>query len=315
MDLRRLTTFIAVAETGNMTKAAGQLYISQPTVSQTITELEEHYQTKLFERYPKKLCLTEAGQKLLTSARIIADNFADLEREMQAGPGRNFLRVGASLTVGSSVMGHLAATLNQKSKNTDLQVVVENTSSLERKLLENKLDAAIAEGEIKHPFIMTEPIINDCLVLVCSRKHHLAKRQSIRLNELADEVFLMREEGSGSRALFESVMRGHGLSYHIAWESNSVESLKQAVIYNQGLAVLSGRLVAGELASGKIKFLPISDCMWKRHFLLAWHRDKNMTGALKLFMDLARSYEKYGLACPLSQSDLLDAAGEFHLVE
>ncbi|MDL2227013.1 LysR family transcriptional regulator [Deltaproteobacteria bacterium OttesenSCG-928-M10] len=315
MDLRRLTTFITVAETGNMTMAAGQLYISQPTVSQTITELEEHYQAKLFERYPKKLCLTEAGRRLFSHAQTIVANFACLERQMRAGPGRNFLRLGASLTVGSSVMGHLAATLKQKSKNTDLHVMVENTNTIERKLLENKLDAAIVEAEIKHPFILTEPIINDCLVLVCSRKHPLAKRQSIRLHELANEVFLMREEGSGTRALFESVMRGHGLSYQIAWESSSVESIKQAVIHNHGLAVISGRLVAGELASGKIKFLPVSDCMWKRHFLLAWHRDKNMTEELKLFMELARSYEKYGLACPLSQSDLLDAASEFHLVE
>lgn len=313
MDLRRLTTFIAVAETGSMTKAASRLYISQPTVSQTIAELEEHYQSKLFERYPKKLCLTQAGSKLLAHARAIVDNFEQLEENMRLAPMRSRLLLGASMTVGTSIMGHLAASLSERP--IDLHVTVESTLAIELKLLENKLDAAIVEAEIKHPFIITEPIINDCLVLVCSCRHALARRQGVMLQDLADEVFLVREAGSGTRLLFEDFMRQHGLSYRIAWESSSVESIKQAVIHNHGLALISARLVGDELASGELKFLPIPQCMWKRHFLLAWHRDKNMTEALQLFMDLARSYEKYGLACPLSQSELLDAAGEFHLVE
>ena len=315
MDIRRLKTFMTVAETGNMTNAASQLCISQPTVSQTISELEEHYQVKLFERYPKKLCLTENGKKLLSLAKNVIDSFNDLEQEMQGTLGRRLLRLGATMTVGSSVMSHLTATLKQQANWLDIYVVVENTKVIEQKLLDNQLDAAIVEAEITSPFILTEPVINDCLVLVCGREHHLANRESVILHELTDEVFIMREEGSGTRTLFEDVMRNNSITYKIGWESSSVESIKQAVIHGHGLAVLSGRLVARELASGDIHFIPVSDCMWKRHFLLARHRDKNITEAITLFMKLAHTYEKYGLSCPMSKSDLLKSAGEFYLVE
>ncbi|MDR2820496.1 MAG: hypothetical protein LBB60_08230 [Desulfovibrio sp.] len=101
----------------------------------------------------------------------------------------------------------------------------------------------------------------------------------------------------------------------MAWESNCAESIKQAVICNHGLAMLSGRLVAKELASGEINFIPIVDCMWKRHYLLVHSKNKKLTEPMNIFITLARRYEQYGFSCPMSASDLLKSAGDFCLIE
>lgn len=315
MDLRRFKIFITAADTGNMTLAAQRLFISQPTVSQAVSELESHYQTKLFERFPKRLILTKSGQKLYEQALVVIEKFNELECNMKSEPGRPLLRLGATMTVGATVMSHLVSALKGLDSFLDIYVTVENTKDIEAKLLENQLDAAIVEGEINSPLVVTEPVINDCLVLVCGRDHHLANRTGIQLAELANESFIMREEGSGTRALFENVMRKAGLVYHLAWETSNTETIKQAVMRNHGLAVLSARLVARELATGLLKYIPVADCLWKRHFLLARHKDKNITEPLTRFMELSRSYEKYGLSCPMTQSELINTVDKFHLVE
>lgn len=298
-----------------MTMAAQRLFVSQPTISQTIAELEEHYKVKLFTRHSKGLTLTKIGKLLLPHAKNIIKDFDALEDEMNNTLPGKMLRLGASVTVGRSVMGHLTATLKSHAPWLELYVTIESTQKIERKLLEEQLDVAIVEGEIKSRLIVADPVIDDCLVLICGQAHPLANRENVDLGELKNEVFILPEEGSSTRTLFEDVMRRRGLTYRIGWESSCAESIRQAVIRNQGLTILSARLVAKELTSGEIHFVPVADCMWKRHFLLVRHKDKKFSEPLELFINLAKTYDKYGFACPLKKSDLLQAAEKFYLIE
>ena len=210
ITIRHLKIFLTVAETRNMSEAAARLYVSQPTVSQTIGELEKMYKARLFERYPKELFLTEAGRTLRAQALLAVEAFDRLDEVMKGEGERPSLRIGATLTVGSTVLCPILDELRSVRPNVDLSVQVDNTRTIESKLLQNELDAAIVEGIIHREEILSSPIISDCLILVCSPDHPFAARKSVEPEELAAQPFVLREQGSGTRALFASFMASAG---------------------------------------------------------------------------------------------------------
>ena len=290
VTMRHLKTFLAVAETRNMSEAAAKLYVSQPTVSQTISELEKLYKVKLFERYPKELFLTPAGELLRAHAACVADSFDQLSELMQGAALRPALRVGGTLTVGSTVLCPILDELRAALPDIDLSVQVDNTRIMEQKLLQNELDAAIVEGSIRREEIVARPIIRDRLILVCAASHPFAGRTEVEAEELAGESFLLREQGSGTRALFEDFMTGRRLPQNLKWACNSTTAIKQAAIRGYGLAVLSERLVREELERFELCRVNVHDCAWDRAFHLCYHRNKVPTSALRRFIEIAAAY-------------------------
>lgn len=299
ITIRHLKIFLTVAETRNMSEAAARLYVSQPTVSQTIGELEKMYKARLFERYPKELFLTEAGRTLRAQALLAVEAFDRLDEVMKGEGERPSLRVGATLTVGSTVLCPILDELRLVRPNVDLSVQVDNTRTIESKLLQNELDAAIVEGIIHREEILSSPIISDCLILVCAPGHPFAARKAVEPEELAGQPFILREQGSGTRALFESFMARRRLSLNIRWECSSATAIKQAVMRGYGLAVLSARLVSGELSRGELRRVNVEGCAWQRSFLLCYHRSKVISDTLRRFLDIASSYSSYGTPCPM----------------
>lgn len=299
ITIRHLKTFLAVAETRNMSEAAARLYISQPTVSQTIGELERLYKVRLFERSPKELLLTDAGRALREQARRIIDDLDRLDAVMQNEGTRPALRLGATLTVGSTVLCPILDELRAARPDADLSVRVDNTRTIEQLLLQNELDAAIVEGDIRREELVADPIISDCLILVCGRDHPFAHRVSVDAAELSGEPFLLREEGSGTRALFENFMRARQLPLTVKWECGSSTSIKQGVIHGFGLAVLSARLVSQELSRGELRIVKVEGCAWQRSFLLCYRRGKAENDLLRRFIDLSSAYSSFGVPCPM----------------
>ena len=141
MTIRHLKIFIAVAETGFMSAAANRLYLTQPTVSQAIRDLEDHYHVQLFERLHKKLYITQAGQQLLNLALMTVGNFDNLELSMQRLKERIPLRIGSSLTVGTCLMSKVIADMEAESPKLDIYSFVSNTEEIEQRLLRRELDA------------------------------------------------------------------------------------------------------------------------------------------------------------------------------
>lgn len=167
--LKQLKTFIAVAEYRKMNEAAKHLYISQPTVSQMICDLENEYQTKLFERLPKELKITQSGLLLLESAREIVASHEHLEQSMKNANARRPLRIGATLTIGNTLMGTLVENLLIQHPDIDAKVYVNNTQIIEHRMIHNELDIALVEGIIIHQEIITEPVIEDTLCIICGK--------------------------------------------------------------------------------------------------------------------------------------------------
>ena len=290
MTVRHLMIFITVAEQGSMSAAAKSLYLSQPTVSQTIRELEKHYNGLLFERFGKKLYLTERGKLLLPHAKELVQNFQHLEEMMLNQGQAPTLRLGSTITVGTCLTP--AFVLDLKKKFTDLNVYsyVSNTRDIEQKLLRSQLDAAIVEGEINAPELTVLPIIDDSLVLAVGKSHPFYQANHLSVMDLNGQNYAMREAGSGTRQLFEDFASRYNISYEITWEANSPRTLLNAVLYDQVLSVMSLRLMEPEIKSRTIHVFYQERGEWDRKFKLVYHKNKFLTPAI---YELEKILHKY----------------------
>ena len=274
MTIRHLRIFLAVVDSGSMTKAAKNLYITQPSVSQAIMEIEEHYNIKLFERLSRKLYITEGGKEFLSYARHIISLYDDMEQRMGQTRRTSTLRIGASLTIGTYLLSQLSKGYLRNNKNIQIKAVVDNTSAIEEKVLNSKLDFALVEGPIHSDDIVPIPFMKDELVTICSKNHPFAKKQSITIEELSQEELILRETGSGTRELFENTMLFKGQNLKTKWICNNSEAIKNAVMADMGISIISKMSVTKEIKENKLHTISIDGVRFKRNFNIIYHKNK-----------------------------------------
>ncbi len=285
MTLRHFQIFLHVCDEDGMTRAAEKMHISQPSVSQAIKEMEDYYQVRLFERLGKRLFLTSAGQELMHYARHAISLTSQAETALRGFSSHSPLRIGATLSIGESVFIPLLSRLKEKLPRQPIFSRIHNTATLEQYLLQDELDIALVEGTVKSTYLREIPFMDDELLLVSAP----GGKAKLSPQELANYAFILREEGSGTRNLFEDVMRAHQLSPKIAGVYNNSASIKQAVISGLGITALSRRLVEKEIRDGSLIELTVPDIRFKRNFRLVHHTNKYITPTLQLFMDLCQN--------------------------
>lgn len=286
MTLRHLQVFLSVCDEGNMTAAAKKLYIAQPSVSQAILELENHYNVKLFERLGRKLFITPAGEKLRTYARHIVNLSGEVKEALQEINENGILRVGASVTVGTYILHSVLSEFSRHFPKSKILSYVNNTAVMEEMLLDDQLDIGLVEGRVKSAGILQLPFMEDELVLVSSVFHPFAKEGRVAIGELAHQGFIVREEGSGTRNLFESVMREKGIAWDIVGVYNNAESIKNAVSKGIGLSVMSWMAVQKEVKREELSIIEIKERSFKRKFSMIYHKNKYISPILQRFMGL-----------------------------
>ncbi|SDF24335.1 LysR family transcriptional regulator [Sporomusa acidovorans] len=291
MTIRHLKIFIAVAETGKMSAAAAKYFISQPTVSQAIRELETHYGVLLFERISKKLYITEAGKNLLTYARVAVKQFDELNTYMLIEGHAEKIRVGVTVTVGSCMLPSMLNRFQERMPQVEPFAYMNNTKSIEDKILQAELDIGIVEGQVKSHDLVNSPAVKDYLVIVCANTHRLAGRKRISVKELENERFVMREEGSGTRELFENYMQNNGVKLKIGWEITCPGVIKNVVLENDCLAAISIRLVTEEIKAGRMYVIKSRENAWDRSFNIVYYKNKYITESMKAIMEIAREYD------------------------
>lgn len=297
MTIRHLKIFIEVATSGKMSLAANKFFISQPTVSQAIAELESHYGVKLFERLSKKLYITPAGEKLLQYAKKAVLEFDELENVMK-NSDNHLLRIGASVTVGTYFIDKILNKYKILFKDVETNVIVNNTKEIINNLLENNIDVAIIEGDANNSELISIPIAKDYLTFVCSNQHKFYKRNSICIEELAHENFILREEGSGTRKFFEDFMASNGIPFNISWTCNNSQAIKNAVLNNFGISVISTRMIENELKENLLHIVPIqnclkySNCILERDFCLVTHKNKYKSFELFEFEKICLNFKE-----------------------
>ncbi|MBU3189782.1 LysR family transcriptional regulator [Clostridium bowmanii] len=284
MTIRLLTIFIKVVDCNSMSLAAKHLYISQPSVSQAISQLENFYDIKLFERLSKKLYITEQGKQLLSYARHIVTLFDEMEENIK-NKSNTLLKIGGTITVGTCVMSDIINCFNTKYPTIQTQILINNTSIIESKILTNELDIGIVEGEIKSKEIICIPVIKDKLVLICNKTNPFVNRNKVELSELNNQPFILREKGSGTRELFENLMKYAGFIIQEKWVCNNSDSIKQAVIAGHGLSVISERLIKNEVSADILKIVKINNVEFKRNFSVIYHKNKYLSQCLKDFIE------------------------------
>ncbi len=287
MNPRHLKIFLEVCNCQNMTVAGKNLHISQPSVSQVITELERDLEVRLFDRMNHRLFLTNAGERLRDYANHIVHLSDQARLELKNLELLGPVRIAASLTIGTYLLPKWTVQVRNQYPNIELLTWVENTSLIEKMLLEDKIDLGFVEGPTYSPFLVEEKMSDDFLVIIASPHHSLARQSRIIIHDLQNQVFISREPGSGSQDIFNHVMQSAGVEWKTAGIVNNNEALKKAVTANMGLGMVSEIAIKDEVAHQHLVALDIEGLDLHRRFNLVYHRQKYMTPAIQLIKTLS----------------------------
>lgn len=272
MDFR-LKVFYTVALRLNFTKAATELYITQPAVSKHIQELEETYKTKLFERNGSKIALTSAGKILLKYTKSIFDIYREIDFEMSSfsKERQGLLRLGASTTISQYVISPILAHFHQKQKDIKVNLLNGNTEQIENALINKEIEIGIVEGQSKNQSIKYIPFLKDELVLVCNSKNPFVKQNEISLNDLKSMKFITRERGSGTLEVIEFALKKIGLKFadlQIEMQLGSTESIKSYLLNSDCFAFMSIHAVNKELKNKELIVLDVENLSIERFFYI-----------------------------------------------
>jgi DNA-binding transcriptional LysR family regulator len=288
MTLRHLRIFAEVCDSLSMTAAAQRLFMSQPAVSQAIAELEKYYDVRLLDRLSKKLYVTQAGQKLLSSARQLLHINGEIEREMRHLHQGIRIRVGASMTVGAHVLPGLVAAFEKENPGVQAEAFEYNTQKIEQMLLKDQIDFGLVEGTVTSPEIIAKPFLKDRLVLICSVGHRFSQCPRVEPEALTKERWIVREAGSGTRKTFEDAMAARGIPWQPFWVCNDSDTIKKAVRAGIGVSVISELAVTDELEYGVLITRQIEGMPFQREFKIIRHKDKFLTEPMGRFISLCQ---------------------------
>ena len=286
MTIRHLKIFTTVADLGGMSKAAKELHITQPSISQAIAELEKYYGVKLFERLSQKIYLTKEGELMLSFSRHILDSFEQMEAAMNQAVEKSSLRIGCSVSVGTCLIEEILDEAKELIPQCQISVIVTNSSEIEQLILTNEVDVGIVEGILKNKDLVITPVCEDELVLVCNMNHPLAKETMVTLDMLQGQDYASRESGSAERNQYEKLFEDAGLQLNRVFCSTNTEAIKNAVIHGRGIAVFSRRMVKQEVEHGEMVVIPVRDITVKRNIDFVMHKNKYMSNEIQMMQKI-----------------------------
>ena len=288
MTIRHLKIFIQVYRLQNITRAARELNLTQPAVSRSILELEQHYGMRLFERLNHRLQPTEGGKRLYARAVHLLESFDLLEQEMKQWDETGVLRIGASVTLGNFLLPQAIAAFHARHPQLQLQCLVANGAQLQQALLENRLDLALIEGGVSTCDLIAEPLGTDRLMPVLPPGHPLCFKEEVDLEELLAHPLLLREPGSAGRTFFSHLFAVRGLSPVPALESISTQAIVQAVHTGLGISFLPEQLVMQDLMRGFVATCTVKGESFVRTNYIVYHKNKVLTSRLEELITLCR---------------------------
>ena len=285
----QLRIFLTVCEKGTMTKAAESLYLTQPAVSQAITALEHHYQTKLFDRIGRGLQLTASGRALKASAQDIIRRIDEIDEVVLQADNDSDVRIGVNLSVGKVLIHDYLRLFREIHPSSGVSVKAVKGFDLRSMLDLGELDFLLMEEPQESDDYILEPFFQDRIVMVVRPDDDLLKKRTWKLSDLRDEPFFLREKGAGVREQFDHLCQAHGISIKAAWESSSTSILVNALLQGErGIAVLPYLLIRDELDTGALKELHVSDASLGRTLYIVHHRSKHLSRTAKDFIKIVK---------------------------
>lgn len=288
-----LLVFVTVAEKENFTRAAEELHMTQPAVSQYIQTFERMVGTKLLERNNKYVRLNKAGEIVYHHAKEILGLYTRMQclvdDLMHTASGN--LPIGASSTYGEYVLPHIIAHLREQYPLIKPTITIGNTKEIAELVASHQLDIGIVEGNFKHEKLHIEPIAEDLMFIIISANHRFANRKEIQISELSKETWIVREEGSGTREATEKMFDKFQFHPHNIMEFGSTQIIKESVKEGLGITLLSHWAVRKEISLGTLKMLKINGLPVSRKFSLITQATQFHTKATEVFLDILRKNE------------------------
>lgn len=288
--LRQLQVFEAVARLGSFTRAAEELFLSQPTVSMQLKKLSETIGFPLFEQVGIRVQLTDMGKEVYTACQEVFGAFANLEMKIADTKGlkRGHLRL-AVITSVKYLAPHLLGRFMRLHPGVEVSLTVTNRERLLERIASYEDDLYIFGQPPDQLAIEAHMLIPNPLVVMASRNHPLAEVRNIPLRRLQDEPFLMRERGSGTRAAVIRAFEEKKLQPPmVRMEFGSNESIKQAIVAGLGISVLSLHSLVLEGTSGPIAVLDVQGFPLERHWYVAHNKGKRLSLVAAAFLDFVK---------------------------
>ncbi|MEI7555917.1 LysR substrate-binding domain-containing protein [Candidatus Chlorohelix sp.] len=287
-NLHHLRMFLIVAKYENYSRAAAELFISQPALSAQIASLEKNLGFSLFTRYGRGVILTPEGQVLYEQVRVFLEKYDTINqvvtdiKAMKVGS----VHLAATTTAGIYIVPALLGEYHRRYPNIELFLEINNRHQVERQLLNNQADLAVM-GIVEHPDeLCIEPFLPNELVVVASPAYHLLKEQrQYKLNELTKEPLLIRESGSGTRLDVENVLKELGVEFKTLVELGSIEAIKRGVAVEMGITVLPKQAIEIEVAAGTLKALQVEGFPIRRRWSIAYREGRKLSLAATVLKD------------------------------
>lgn len=295
LTIRQLRVFCTVARLLSYTRAAEELGCQQPTASALVAELERATQLILLEQRGKHLKLTDEGRELYAYVQQVvaaADEawWAMAERRGSMTTVSRPLRVAADTTVGTYVLPRLLGAFHRQHSAVALQLNIANRAAVRASLLAGEADLVIAGRPPEVEGLVAEPFLANPLVVIASPEHVLVGQRQVTLARLAEEVFLQREEGSGTRAAMEEVFEIAGVPLKVGMVLGHIEAIKRAVAANLGVSVLSALAVRREVQYGTLAILDVEQFPIQRRWYVARLAERPLTVSADAFIKFLHEY-------------------------
>jgi DNA-binding transcriptional LysR family regulator len=266
INLHHLRLFTAVVDNKGFTKAASALRLSQPAISKSLNELERQLHVKLLDRSGRSVKLTDAGRTLYERASELfgVERVAEQELRELRGLKRGVLRIGASTTIATYMLPAVLGRFHLRYPRVRIQTTATNTRAVLRMLLASKVDVALVEGPVAHSRVEVISWRSDELVVIAAPDHPLCNGDPVNVQTLAEQAFLVREPGSGTRDVSERALAAHGVRLTQTMRVGGTEAIKQGVAAGLGLAIVSRAAAADQLALKKISIVTVSGLSIRR---------------------------------------------------
>ncbi len=288
--LRQLKVFTAVAKLSSYTRAAEELFLSQPAVSIQVKQLEEHIGMPLFEQIGKKIHLTQAGKEVQHYSLATFRQLEEMEDVLEAMQGLSSGRL--DIAVASTInyfAPKLLAAFSHRYPNIDLTLEVTNRETLKKRLIANERDIILMGQPPAKMDLEATPFMENPLVIIAPPDHPLTKERQIPLQRLTKETFLIREPGSGTRLAMERFFQDRKIDYKRGMAMSQNTAIKQAVRAGMGLAVVSKHTIELEVETGRLQILDVVEFPIIRTWHIVYPHGKRLSPAAQAFHDFVLS--------------------------
>ncbi len=290
--LRQLQVFEAIVRLGSFTRAAEELFLTQPTVSMQTKKLSEVLGLQLFEHIGRNITPTEAGMELYAACRQVFETLANLEMKVAdlKGLKRGHLRIGV-ITTAKYLAPEMLGQFSRLYPGIELSLKVTNRERIIERLHANEDDLYITGLPEEDLNVEAFPFAPNPLVVIAPREHPLVGKQNVSLKEISREPFIMREPGSGIRDATLRVFNAHGCRPKVRMELGSNEAIKHAVVGGLGLSVLSLHTLLLEGTEGAVAILNVKDFPIMRQWYIVYPKGKELSLVARTFLEFAIASE------------------------